>query len=195
MTRRHVLRSDLEDRGFRSRLLAMLPKVQEKTGLCFAFSHTEDVSDDVEKYVLREKDRRGSVSVLEDLETQTRWLEIEGASEEIERQVDEALLASLEIVPVRQLRGEARKKPGPVTLKRLARGAGATADAETLEIVAGALGSENPVRVCAGAEAAGILGWRELLPALVAAAAIKRTSRVKRELRGAIAACGGDAGG
>jgi hypothetical protein len=189
MTRRHVLPSDTEDRGFMSRFRTTLARLHEKTGLRFAFSHSEDVTDDVQKHVSLEAERRGALNVLEDLETQTRWLVIEGESEAFEKQVDEALMLLLEIVPLRQLRGHARKKPTPVALKRMARGAGGVADVETTEILVASLASDNPVRVCGAAEAAAILGWPELAPALEAAAAVKRTSRVKRELRAAIAAC------
>ena len=47
----------------------------------------------------------------------------------------------------------------------------------------------NPSRVHDAAEAATILGWSELVPALEAAASIKRTSRVKHALRAALVAC------
>lgn len=189
MTRRHVLPSDTEDHGFISRFRTTLSRLHEKTGLRFAFSHTEDLTDDIQKHVSMEAERRGSLNALEDLETQTRWLVIEGESEAFEKQVDEALMLLLEIVPLRQLRGHARKKPTPVALKRMARGAGGVADAETLEILVASLASDNPVRVCGAAEAAAILGWPELGPALEGAASVKRTSRVKRELRAAIEAC------
>jgi len=189
MTRRHVLRSDTEDREFMPRFRALLPRLDEKTGLRFVFSHTEDVSDDIEKQVWAEAEKRGTLSVLDDLETQTRWIEIVGESEAFERQLDDALLLLLEIVPLRQLRGQARNKPSPATLKRMAWGAAGVADAETMEIVIASLASTNVERVYGAAEAAAILGWRELGPAVEAAASVKRTSRVKRVLRAALAAC------
>src|SRR5688572_24781789 len=108
--RRHVLRADTEDTGFWGRFRALVPKLQEKTGLRFVAEQHEDVSDDVRKYPFVEAEKRGTLAVLEDLATSTRWLEIEGDSAEFERSVDDAILLLVEIVPVRQLRGEARKK-------------------------------------------------------------------------------------
>ncbi|MGZ6086102.1 MAG: HEAT repeat domain-containing protein [Polyangiales bacterium] len=187
--RRHVLRSETADSGFLGRFRAILPKLQEKTGLRFVAAQHEDLSDDVRKYPFVESEKHGTLSVLDDLDTPTRWLEIEGDSEDFERTVDDAVLLLVEIVPLRQLRGEARKKADDVTLKRLARGAGEKADTETMEILASCLSSNDPARVYGAAKAAAILGWSELLPALDAAASIKRTSRVKHALRAALAAC------
>lgn len=187
--RRHVLRSDTNDRELFTRFRAMLPKLQERTGLRFVAGQHEDVSDNVRKFPFVESEKRGTLTILEDLDTSTRWLEIEGDSEELERAVDDAVLLFVEIVPLRQLRGEARKKTDDIALKRLARGGGATADAETMEILTSCLSSPNPSRVHDAAEAAAILGWSELVPALEAAASIKRTSRVKHALRAALVAC------
>ncbi len=187
--RRHVLRSGTEDNGFLGRLRALLPQLQERTGLRFVAGQHEDPSDDVRKYPFVESEKHGTLSLLEDLDTGTRWLEIEGDSPDFERCVDDAILLLVEIVPLRQLRGEARKKTDDVTLKRLARGAGEKADTETMEILASCLSSNNPSRVHDAADAATILGWPELVPALEAAASIKRTSRVKHALRAALAAC------
>jgi hypothetical protein len=167
----------------------MLPKLQEKTGLRFVAGPPEDPSDDVRKYTFVESEKHGALSLLEDLDAGTRWLEIEGDSEDFERTVDDAVLLLVEIVPLRQLRGEARKKGDDVALERLARGAGQKADTETLEILVSCLSSSDPTRVYGAAEAATILRWPELVPALEAAARIKRTSRVKHALRAALAAC------
>jgi hypothetical protein len=172
-------------RGFR----AILPQLQERIGLRFVAAPHEDLSDDVRKHPFIESEKHATVSVLEDLDTETRWLEIEGDSAELERRVDDALLLLVEIVPLRQLRGEARRKPDDVTLKRLARGAGEKADTETMEIIVSCLASNDPSRVHDAAEAATILGWSELVPPLEAAASIKRTSRVKHALRAALTAC------
>lgn len=187
--RRHVLRSDTEDNGFWGRFRAALPKLQEKTGLRFVAGEPVDLTDDVRKVPFEESEQHGTLSVLEDLDTQSRWIEIAGDSEEFERRVDDAILLLVEIVPARQLRGEARKKADDVALKNLARGAGGKADVETIEILVGCLASPNPSRVHDAAQAAAILGWPELLPALQTAAAIKRTSRVKHALRAALTAC------
>ena len=184
-----MLPSSPDDHGFMPQFRAILAKLHERTALRFAFTHTEDVTDDVRKHVTADAERRGTLSVCDDLETQTRWIEVKGDTEAFEKQVDEALLVLLEIVPLRQLRGQARKKPSPLTLKRMARGAGEVADAETTELIVASLASDNAERVYGAAEAAAILGWPELMPALEAAAAVKRTSRVKRELRAALAAC------
>lgn len=187
--RRHVLRSETDDGGFLARFRAALPKLEQKTGLHFVAAPHEDPSDDVRKYPFVESEKHGTLSVLEDLETGTRWLEIAGDSDDFERSVDDAILLFVEIVPLRQLRGEARKKGDDVALQRLARGSGAKADVETTEILASFLSSPNPSRVHDAAQAATILGWPELVPALEAAASIKRTSRVKHALRAALAAC------
>lgn len=187
--RRHVLRSEIGDSGFLGRFRALLPKLQEKTGLRFVPGQHEDLSDDVRKHPFVESEKHGTLSVLEDLAAPTRWLEIQGDSQDFERVVDDAILLLVEIVPLRQLRGEARKKADDITLKRLARGAGDKADTETMEIIASSLSSNIASRVHDAAEAATILGWSELVPALQAAASIKRTSRVKHALRAALTAC------
>lgn len=187
--RRHVLRSEPTDSGFLGRFRAVLPKLQEKTGLRFVAGPPEDLTDDVRRYPFEESEKHGAVSVLEDLDTGARWLEIAGDAEDFERTVDDAILLFVEIVPLRQLRGEARKKGDDIALMRLARGAGDKADTETMEIIISCLSSSDPSRVYGAAKAATILRWPELGPALDAAAAIKRTSRVKHALRAARAAC------
>jgi hypothetical protein len=187
--KRHVLRSEPKDSGFLGKFRAILPKLQEKIGLRFVAGQPEDLSDDVRKYPFVESEKHGTTSVLEDLDAGTRWLEIEGDSEDFERTVDDALLLLVEIVPLRQLRGEARKKGDDVALTRMARGAGEKADTETMEILASCLASSDPTRVYGAAKAATFLRWPELLPALQAAANVKRTSRVKHALRAALSAC------
>ena len=90
--KRHVLRSGTEDNGFLGRFRALLPKLHEKTGFRFVAGPYEDVSDDVRSYPFAESEKRGTLAVLEDLETSTRWLEIKGDSADFERSVDDAIL-------------------------------------------------------------------------------------------------------
>lgn len=186
--RRHVLRTDGVDPNFLPRFQATLPRVRDLSGVAFVYAHAEDVSDEVRRFVALDTAGHGSISVLSDLELAMRWVEIAGDSEAFERTVDDAVVALVEIVPLRQLRGEARRRPDEETLVRMARGAQHVADAETLEILVGALASDHPTRVCGAALAAGILRWPELLAPVEAASAIKRTARVKRALREALAA-------
>lgn len=184
--RRHVLRTDGVDPNFLPRFQSALPRVRELSSVAFAYARAEDVSDEVRRYVALDAAGHGSLSILQDLELEMRWVEIAGDSEAFERAVDDAVVAIVEIVPLRQLRGEARRRPDEETLVRMARGAQQVADAETLEILVAALGSENPARVRGGALAAQILGWPELRAPLEAASAVKRTARVKRALRDAL---------
>ncbi len=187
--RRHVLRTD-GHADFVPRFVATLPAVRELSSVSFAYSHAEDLTDDVRRHVAVDAAGHGTLSVLVDLELEMRWVEIEGDSAAFERAVDDAVVALVQIVPLRQLRGEARRRPDEETLVRLARGAQQVADAETLEILVAALASDHPARLCGAAMAARILRWPELLAPLEAASAVKRTARVKRALREALAAGG-----
>lgn len=186
--RRHVLRTDGVDPNFLPRFQAALPRVRELSGVELVYAHAEDVSDEVRRYVARDVAGHGALSVLQDLELAMRWVEIAGDSEAFERAVDDAVVALVEIVPLRQLRGEARRRPDEETLVRMAYGAQEVADNETLEILVAALASDNPTRVRGAALASRILGWPELLGPVEAASARKWTARVKKALREALPA-------
>jgi hypothetical protein len=194
MPRNYVLQSDPEDQDFFPRFQAALTRMREQTGMHFEMSHSEDVDEDLMKYVFMDQDERGAAKVVDDFELETRYLEIEGESPAFERKVADALVPHLKVVPLAQLQREARARSDARHLKRLALGAGERADDETVAIVSQALASGDDERVAAGAEAGAILQWPELLPAIEAAAKGKHPAVTKRLLKAAADASRGGSG-
>ena len=192
MPRNYVVRSDPDDLDFFHRFDAALAEVRERTGVRFGDSHVQELDDDLTKYVNMDTRKRGAVNMVDDGEIMTRFVEIEGESEAFEARIAEALVPLLDIVPPEELRREARKHGDERHLKRMALGAGERADDATVSIVADALRSGDEARVAAGAEAAVILQWPELLPALRDAAAGKHRAPTRRLLETAAEACGGE---
>jgi hypothetical protein len=155
--------------------------------LVFVYAATEEDDPRLRVHVWREVHERALVRLVEDGALRVRYLAVEGDSDATAAAIEDALREALPTVAPAELRERAREEMGadPDALVRAALGSGAH-DAETSDLLRGALSSRDVKLRQSAAMAAALTRWRQLEPELETALARETDPTAQALLRQAL---------
>jgi hypothetical protein len=191
MARRYaVLRCGLNHAQVLSLLEGEFRRLQDDHHLDFSYDYSEDDADTRQEIWLERGAEEAIVRLVNYRPISMSYLVLESVDDR-KMQHMAALLDGLPIQTLATLQASARDRMDrdPTVLIRLAVGAGDEADAVSQSLLVGALTSDVRTVRLAGAMAAGVTQWPDLVAALETAAAVEGDDGVRRMIHGALSCC------
>jgi hypothetical protein len=192
MSRRHyVLRSQPTELSFFDTMQAAIDVIQEKHGLDFKYSHSENMGENLGRHIYVEMGNRALLRVVNDHRTPVRYLIVDASTDQGVEELSSWLGESLPFILLQELQQDARAKgtTDPGALIRLAIGAGEMADPETQKILSDSMQATEAIVRFRAAEAAGLVQWPEFIPALTKLKESDSSPEVREMAGKALEAC------
>ncbi|MBN1400487.1 MAG: hypothetical protein JXA74_06600 [Anaerolineae bacterium] len=187
--RTYVLRRGPGDEAFLETINAALGDLLHRHELYFHYAYSEESGPGVLVHVWLCSRPGNEIEVTDDLTLDTRYMTIEMQSEEVADAVEADLAQTLDFLSAAELKAQVRNNTAdPASLIRLGLGSN-DFDADAAELIREGLQSLDPAMRRAGAKAASLAGWSQLIPFLEACKESSDDERLTRLLTYALARC------